>query len=76
MSSALVVWPVRMMRACWDGVKSALGPLITKDFWVRVMALCAKEMVATFMKTLGGKFMSYGSSREDPEIKKATAQPI
>jgi len=75
MSTALVAWPMRFLSACGRGLKAAFGPLITKDFWIKVFALCAREMIAAFMKTLGGKLMSYGMSREDPEVKRAAQSP-
>jgi len=62
--------PVRIWRGFKAGVTDILGQLTTKDFWVKLAKVCAKEMVAAFLKTLGGKFLSYGISREDPEVKK------
>ena len=68
--------PVRIWNGFKAGVSDILGQLTTKEFWVKLAKVCAKEMVSAFLKTLGGKFLSYGISREDPEVKKAvnTAQ--
>ena len=68
--------PVRIWRGFKLGVADILGQLTTKDFWVKLATVCAREMVSAFLKTLGGKFLSYGISREDPEVKKTvnTAQ--
>lgn len=63
--------PVRIWRGFCSGVRDILGQLTRKDFWVNLIQLCAKEMVSAFLKTLGGKFLTYGISREDPEVKKA-----
>jgi len=63
--------PVRIWRGFKAGVADILGQLTTKDFWIKLVKVCAKEMVAAFLKTLGGRFLSYGISREDPDVKKA-----
>lgn len=75
--------PVRVVLSLSLGVKKllvgikkgflyALGQLATKAFWKTLVAAAIKEMVGAFMKTLGGKFMTYGISQEDPEIKKTS----
>lgn len=74
-------FPVRFVLSLTFGVKTllvsmkrgflyALGQLATKSFWKKLVAAAVKEMVGAFMKTLGGKFMTYGIGQEDPEIKK------
>lgn len=63
--------PVRIWRGFTAGISEILGQLTTKEFWVKLAKVCAKEMVSAFLKTLGGKFLSYGISREDPDVKKA-----
>lgn len=65
------VLPVRIWQGMCVGIKEVLGQLTRKDFWVNLLQVCAKEMVSAFLKTLGGKFLTYGLQREDPEIKKA-----
>ena len=54
------------------GFLFALGQLATKSFWRTLVASAIKEMIGAFMKTLGGKFMTYGISQEDPETKKTS----
>jgi hypothetical protein len=70
-AAAKVILPVRIWKGLCVGVKDILGQLMTTDFWVKLFKICAKEMVSAFLKTLGGKFLTYGISREDPEVKKA-----
>lgn len=63
--------PARIYRGLKSGITSALGALVTRDFWMDLGARVIKEMINAFMKTLGSKFLTYGSSREDPEVKRA-----
>lgn len=67
-----VILPVRIWKGLCTGVRDILGQLMTTDFWVKLFQVCAREMVSAFLKTLGGKFLTYGISREDPEVKKAS----
>lgn len=69
------VWPMRVMTSVVGGVRCALGQLATKLFWTKLSEIIVREMVNAFLKTLGTKLLTYGTSREDPEIKK-TAQTI
>ena len=62
---------VNIVKGGLSSFKRSLGQLATKAFWTSLIAMIVKEMIAAFMKTLGGKFLTYGVSREDPEIKKA-----
>lgn len=63
--------PVRIFRGFCSGVRDILGQLTQREFWIKLIQTCAKEMVSAFLKTLGGKFLSYGIQREDPEVKRA-----
>ena len=65
--------PARIFHGVMSGISSALGALITRDFWLDLGARVIREMINAFMKTLGAKFLTYGSSREDPDVKRAAA---
>lgn len=69
---AKVSLSVRVWNGLCTGVRDILGQLMTSDFWIKLFQMCAKEMVSAFLKTLGGKFLSYGLSRENQELKKTT----
>ena len=70
-ATAKVFLPVRIFRGIRKGIGHALGQLATRSFWKKLISAAITEMVAAFMKTLGGKFLTYGITREDPETKKA-----
>jgi len=67
--------PVRVFKGALTGVKKALGSLATQEFWLKLLATVAKEMVSAFLKALGGKLLQHGLSREDSDLKK-TAQTM
>ena len=69
------IWPVRVMSSIIGGIRSALGQLATREFWTKLSKIIVQEMISSFFKTLGVKFMTVGASREDPEIKR-TAQTV
>lgn len=69
------MWAVKVFRGITGGIRNALGQLATKLFWTKLSEIIVKEMINAFVKTLGAKLLTYGTSREDPEIKR-TAQTV
>ena len=64
------MWPVKVMRSVSRGIRSAMGQLATQLFWTKLGKLIVTEMINAFMKTLGAKFVTFGASREDQDVKK------
>lgn len=62
--------PARVWRGIAEWVKTAFGQMATGEFWVKLLETIVKQMVNAFMITLGGKLLTYGVNREDPEVKK------
>lgn len=62
--------PARMVNSLATGVKAVFGQMATKKFWLDMASLAVKQMVNAFLITLGGKLLTYGTSREDPEVRK------
>ena len=63
--------PVRFVKGLLRSISNALGQLVTRDFWLDLGARVIREMINAFTKTLGAKFLNFGISREDPEVKRS-----
>jgi hypothetical protein len=62
--------PAKFWRGLVAWVEKAFGSLATKEFWIKLLETIVKQMVNAFMITLGGRLLTYGVAREDPEVKK------
>jgi hypothetical protein len=62
--------PARFWNCLVEWVEKAFGNMATREFWVKLLETIVKQMVNAFAITLGGRLMTYGVSREDPEVKK------
>jgi len=62
--------PLKVWQGIVDWVSTALGQMATGEFWIKLFETIVKQMVNAFMITLGGKLLTYGVNREDPEVKK------
>jgi hypothetical protein len=63
--------PRRIIGGIKSGISNALGQLASREFWLDLGARVVKEMINAFMKTLGAKFLNFGVSREDQDIKRS-----
>lgn len=65
--------PARVWQGIAEWVKTAFGQMATGEFWLKLLETIVKQMVNAFMITLGGKLLTYGVNREDPEVKKTAS---
>jgi hypothetical protein len=64
--------PARLWHGLAEWVRTALGNMAAGEFWLKLFETIVKQMVNAFLITLGGKLLTYGVSREDPDVKNTT----
>lgn len=67
--AAVRALPVKIWQGLAEWVRIAFGKMATGEFWLKLLETIITQMVNAFMITLGGKLLTYGVSREDPEVK-------
>jgi len=70
LKQALIHMPAKVWDSIIAWVRTALGQMATVEFWIKLLETIVTQMANAFMITLGGRILTYGVSREDPEVKK------
>jgi len=66
---------IRGAKALIRGIKSAFGQLATTKFWMDLGGLVVQTMINAFILTIGGRFVSYGRSRQTADTAQSASTP-